>query len=197
MILDYNPHFWALQLCFKARSILFCEIEMDEHQRWNRNTHRSGGGFVGSISSLLGGGNRVSQNVGLPLHLAGLSFDRKQHPTSYEHVNSRDVYDDPFRSEKHWKRLLFGCLFVIGGFSLHMYCGGRWINDHMRWWHWLLGLSAFCVFCMGLTLMIFGHAWPPKQECSPNSEYRQSFQHNSAIVPANPMPADFKLGHYP
>jgi hypothetical protein len=36
---------------------------------------------------------------------------------------------------------------------------------------------------MGATLIIFGHAWPPKQECDKDSENRQLFQHDSEIVP--------------
>jgi hypothetical protein len=46
----------------------------------------------------------------------------------------------------------------------------------------LLGLAGLILLCMGFTLLFFGHAWPPKQECSPQTEYRQTFQHDGGNV---------------
>jgi len=52
----------------------------------------------------------------------------------------------------------------------------------MRWWDWSINLGSVAMFCIGLTLLIFGHAWPPKQECSKHSDHRQTFQHDAGNV---------------
>jgi hypothetical protein len=125
---------------------------------------------------------RFSSIFGLLIHRIGLTLDGpKSHPSN-QNVNCRDVYDDPFRSEKPWQRFLFVCLLSVLGFSVAMFSGGRWIDNHMRWWHWLLALCGLLMCCIGLTLLIFGHAWTPNQECSTNSEYRQTFQHDAENV---------------
>jgi hypothetical protein len=43
-------------------------------------------------------------------------------------------------------------------------------------------LGGFIATCLSGGLLIFGHAWPPKQECYNRDNY-QIPQHNAAIVP--------------
>jgi IS1 family transposase len=48
---------------------------------------------------------------------------------------------------------------------------------------------------MGATLVIFGHAWPPKQECEEYGSHRQPSQHNGVIVPQKLLDSNVFLGY--
>jgi hypothetical protein len=53
----------------------------------------------------------------------------------------------------------------------------------MRWRGWLTVIAGYMPCSMGATLLIFGHAWRPKQEPCQTSEYCQTFQHDGGNVP--------------
>ena len=135
-----------------------------------------------SLSRDLSSFGTLFGNSTATFHQISLFLDGPQGQTGNNDVNCRDVYDDPFGSQELLPRFLWGCLLAIVGFWLDMYCGRRWIDNHMRWWHRSLGLVGLILLCMGLTLLILGHAWPPKQECSAGSEYHPTFQHDGENV---------------
>jgi IS1 family transposase len=119
----------------------------------------------------------------LTLHRVSLSPNGEQSKPSNKCIDYRDIYDDPFRSLEPRQRFLWGFGLTLVGFWLGAIREGkRWINNHMRWWDWLFGLIGFTACCMGSTLLIFGHAWPPKQERCEHSYNRQIFQHNTKNV---------------
>ncbi len=151
---------------------------------------------VGGFGAFLRGFSGGQCNHVLPTHQVGLSFDPPQSPPSNHCIHYRDVYDDPVGSCKPWQRFFWGCVLTIVGFWLAAVNGGeRWVNNNMRWWDWPLSLVGLITCCMGATILIFGHAWPPKQECSENSDNRQPFQHNAEIVPHKHLGKAALLGY--
>ena len=113
------------------------------------------------------------------LHRVSLLSDSTQSEPSHSCIHYRDVYDDPFSPEKPWQRFFFGFLFALGGFRL----ATTWaVNRRTRWLRWLCIVVGMIVYAMGTTILLFGHAWPPKSECSEYSEYRQIFQHDGGNV---------------
>src|ERR1019366_1105508 len=115
------------------------------------------------------------------IHRISLAFNAKEGKPRNECVNYRDIYDDPFRALESWQRFLCGLILTIGGFGLAAHGGQRWVDNNMRWWDWLLILSGIGTCCMGGGLLVFGHAWRPKQECSQYSN-RQLSPHNTESV---------------
>jgi IS1 family transposase len=112
-----------------------------------------------------------------------LFSNRPQSEPSQNCIRYRDVYDDPFRSSPAWQGILCGCILLPAGFFLGAWVQDRRVDGNVRWWHYCCGLAGYILSCMGATLLLFGHAWPPKQECSVYGDNRQPFQHNSVIVP--------------
>jgi IS1 family transposase len=159
----------------------------DRDFRWFSILHHLNLG-IGGFCAFPRGFSRSQSYNGLSIHQIGLPLDLSQCQPSNHCIHYRDVYDDPFRSCKPWQRLFWGCILTIGGFWLAaVRAGERWVNNNMRWCDWPLGLVGLVTCCMGATTLIFGHAWPPKQECSESSDNRQPFQHNAAIVPRKPI----------
>jgi len=75
-----------------------------------------------------------------------------------------------------------GLIMVVVGYGLVIRQGQRWVNDHMHWRNWLFAIGGYVICCMGATLIIFGHAWPPKQEPCKANEYSQHFQHGNTLA---------------
>jgi hypothetical protein len=102
-------------------------------------------------------------------------------------TNCRDVYDDPFGSYRPWQRFLWGVFLYVTGFGLSAWGGEEVVYDRATWRHWILLAVGTVLCCLGLAQMLLGHAWPPKQECSENSNYRQPFQHDGENVAQKQM----------
>ena len=73
-----------------------------------------------------------SLKIGLPVHGPRLSLDSQQGPAGDEHVNCRDIYDDPFWSYGPWQRFLWGVFLSIAGLSLGAWSGNRWVYDKAK-----------------------------------------------------------------
>jgi hypothetical protein len=132
-------------------------------------------GCCGSGSSASSGSRSVSQ---LPLHQIGLSSDGEQCRECDPRVRSRDVYNDPFRSQENWKGFLCGFLLFVIGLWLGNGSWERCIDNNVGWRDWPVVVICLGCACIGGGLMAFGHLWPPKQACTDDSQDKKEEDHS-------------------
>jgi len=129
----------------------------------------------------------------LPSHQVGLALDSPKSQTGNNYIDYCDVYDDPFRSSPARQRFFAGCVLCVAGFFLSAWSGNRWVYNRARWWDCGPMISGLVLACMGATLMIFGHAWPPKQEPCNSYGNGQTLQHDRENVPRNVLTSRYFL----
>jgi hypothetical protein len=144
----------------------------------------------GCASADIGG---LFQNPGLFAHMLGLSA---RHPSLPEDSAQREQEQPSSYSFRPCQEYVppwrFGLALIC------ILAGAYFAREGVRSRGWIARLYAFYVvafaYCVAL-LIVNGHQNDCDNQNAP-TEYRQSLQHGLPIVPANPMPADFKLGHY-
>lgn len=149
------------------------------------NSHcgsRLNSGCISSVSSdrnSLSG--RFPRLIRLSFHQVSLMPDRQPHEKSNQSIRYCDVYDDPIWLQKP-SPAFWGLILLIAGGWLAVGWGIRRVDHHMRCWDWLIVGSGYIICCMGATLLLYGHAWPPAQEPCNTPEHSESFQHDSINV---------------
>lgn len=130
------------------------------------------------------GGSGSSRFAGLGhllFHQISLSPNPRKHEVVDKHIHDCDVYDDPFRSGKAWQRFLWGSAFILLGFGF-VHVGERWVYYHMRWRGRTVCLTGLVAGSIGASLLVFGHAWPPKQEPCDHKVAEKQFWHDGKNV---------------
>src|ERR1039458_5073020 len=126
-----------------------------------------------------GGFHGFCENAGLLFHESSLFGNCNEHQRGNKDINCRDVYDDPFSPERPWQRFLSGAILCASGLGVAIVLG---INGRVRrMWKCLLIIVGIVSLSIGITLLIFGHAWPSKQKCPQQSENKQPFEHGENV----------------
>jgi len=160
--------------------------------------------LLGRISTRLGGGNRLLKNAGLPIHVPGLGLDpiglpfnvsaslaqQNRLPDHTANLEQTDQYQpacQPYESVLYLEILSGVLAGLIASWGGWLWAGGY------RWWGSLVVGLALWLFLSFATAITFGDlyfwrvGWRILTGSNPyqyeQTDYRQSFQHNPAIVP--------------